>query len=268
MNRNLFLKELKRNRKNLFIWTGVVLAFTLMVLASFPTIKSMGGEIQKMMESFPEEMQDSMGMSAKAMSDLLGFYSIYLGVYIVMFTGIYAMSAGANIISKEEKDRTAEFLLTRPLDRKEIFFTKMGALAVLVFAILLIQTAFAGIGMAILNEPDFSWSTFATMQIHSVGLVIFFAGAGVFISMLAPAKMNFMGPVVGAVFGTYLIDTISKAAEPINWLGYISPFHYAEFDPFAEGFGLKIVYMILFVALAIAGVVFAYKKFDQKDIGA
>ena len=42
MNTVLFFKELKRNRKNTFIWSAIVLAFTLMILSIFPSFSHMG----------------------------------------------------------------------------------------------------------------------------------------------------------------------------------------------------------------------------------
>ena len=137
---NLYLKELKRNRKTFWIWTAIVLGFTVMVLSIYPSMKGMGDDLTNMMSNIPDELRKAMGMDEQTWSSIIGFYSTYFGIYIVLLTGIYTMSTGATIVSKEEKDRTAEFLLTKPISRKSIFQTKMMSLLTLSIAIIILQT--------------------------------------------------------------------------------------------------------------------------------
>ena len=53
MNKNLYSKELKRNRKNLWIWSGIAIAFTFMIVSLYPSMQNAG---KAMAESMPEEM--------------------------------------------------------------------------------------------------------------------------------------------------------------------------------------------------------------------
>ncbi|NDH78416.1 MAG: multidrug ABC transporter permease, partial [Flavobacteriia bacterium] len=112
MNTVLFTKELKRNRKNTLIWTSIVLAFTLMILSIYPSFSHMGEDMVKLMSSLPEEYAKAFGMDEATWSSIIGFYATYYGIYITLLMGIYTASTGATIIGKEERDGTAEFLLT------------------------------------------------------------------------------------------------------------------------------------------------------------
>ncbi len=101
MNKNLFFKELKRNRKNFLIWTAIIIGFTLMVLAIFPSMQEMGKEMESLMSSLPPEIMKAMGMDANTWSNILGFYSTYFGIYIVVLMSIYTTSKATGIVSKE-----------------------------------------------------------------------------------------------------------------------------------------------------------------------
>ncbi|MFA5881807.1 MAG: ABC transporter permease subunit, partial [Eubacteriales bacterium] len=50
-----------------------------------------------------------------------------LFLYLVVMATIHAAMLGANIIAKEERDKTAEFLLAKPVSRNEIITVKLGA---------------------------------------------------------------------------------------------------------------------------------------------
>ena len=178
MNRALYLKELKRNRKNATIWTGIVLAFTLMILSIYPSFAEMGEEMAKLMSSMPEAYARAFGIDSNTWASIVGFYSTYYGVYITLLMGIFTASTGATIVGKEERDGTAEFLLTHPLSRATVSSTKMAVLGTLFLIVYAVQSLVAVAGMAVFGD-DVPWETVAAMHAHGFALVLFFTGVGV-----------------------------------------------------------------------------------------
>lgn len=265
MNKNLFFKELKRNRKNFLIWTAIIVSFTLMVLAIFPSMQEMGKELDSLMQSLPPEIMKAMGMDAQTWSSILGFYSTYFGIYIVVLMSIYTTSTATGIISKEEKDRTAEFLLTRPISRQVIFKSKLMSLAVLTFGVFLIQSIFAFVLVTVFGE-DVDYSKLAVMQTNGLFLIIFFTSIGVLISMFVQPKKNFMGIVVGLTFGSYFLNALSQSTDAINWLGYFSPFHYMDFNISNADYSVDIISAAVILIVSVAALYISMKQYDKKDI--
>ena len=265
MNKNLYLKELKRNRKNLMIWSSIVIGFTLMVLTIFPYMAEMGEGITSLMEGIPPEIGKALGMDADTWSSILGFYSTYYGVYIIVLVSIFTTSTGATIISKEEKDRTSEFLLTRPISRKEIVVSKLLSLFTLSLIIFCVQTITAIIGIQVFAESAVDWSVLFHMHASGLVLILFFTAIGVLISMFVTPKKNFMGIVVGLTFGTYFLNAIGKSADAVSWISYFSPFNYLEItkDPVAT-----FNYLSAFIMLLIASIMLIYSNrlYAKKDI--
>ncbi len=56
---------------------------------------------------------------------MLGFYATYFVYYVPLIGGIYAYYLGGRLLANEEQDKTAEFLLSRPLSRNAIVGTKL-----------------------------------------------------------------------------------------------------------------------------------------------
>ena len=64
---------------------------------------------------------------------VLGFYAVNNVIYMMVLGSIFAIVLSSNILLKEEYNKTAEYLLTRPLTRSEIFFSKLAVLFLHVF---------------------------------------------------------------------------------------------------------------------------------------
>ena len=182
MNGNLFKLELGRNRKNLIIWSSIVVAFTVLILAIFPSMKDSMIVFAKM-EAIPDEMFKGLGVNPADFTHILGFYTTYYGIYIIGLAGVYAGSTGANLFSREERDRTAEFLYTKPMTRATVFSSKVAALYTLVVAIFVIQSIAATTGIIAFNgEEELPWDSYIPMQVHGFVMLLFFAALGMFIS--------------------------------------------------------------------------------------
>lgn len=262
----LYTKELKRNRRNFLIWSSIVLGFTVMVLSIYPFMEGMGEDLSNMMQNIPNELRKAMGMDEQTWGSILGFYSTYFGIYIVLLAGVYTMSTGATILSKEEKDRTAEFLMTRPISRKSIFQSKMSALFTLALGITVLQTVAAAISFSIAAENELSWSTFSTMHFHGAALIMFFTCIGVLLSMFLNPKTNFMGIVFGVIFGSYFLDAMSKATESSEWLGYFSAFHYVDFNVGNPDYSLSIWGIVGLLVIGLSALYYAYIRYERRDI--
>ena len=268
MNQNLFTKELKRNRKNLIIWSSIVLGFTLMVLSIYPYMAEMGNQMSGLMDSMPQELQRAMGMDAQTWKSILGFYSTYYGIYIVVLVSIYTTSTAANIVSKEERDRTAEFLMTRPISRYEIFITKVIDLYVLTLFIYVVQTIAAVICIQIFAQSEINWDVFITMHLNGLVLILFFTPIGLLLSMFLKPRKNFMGMVVGITFGSYFLNAIAQATDKTDWLGYITPFHYMDFHVSQPNYAVDWFAAAILLLISLGVVVGSYQKFKRKDIAA
>jgi ABC-2 type transport system permease protein len=179
--------------------------------------------------------------------------------------GIYTSSTGATIIGKEERDGTAEFLLSQPLSRGAVAGTKLAVLFTLFILVYVIQSALAVVGMNIFGT-EVKWDAFWAMHLHGFFLVGFFTAAGVLMGAFLSVKVNFMGPVVGMIFGTYFLNAIAQAADGVEFLGYLSPYHYLPIMLEKGTLEINPVACVAFGLLSLAMVGVAYWRYEKKDI--
>lgn len=265
MNKVLYFKELKRNRKNAAIWTSIVLAFTLMILSIYPSFSHMGEDMVKLMSNLPEEYAKAFGMDEATWSSIIGFYATYYGIYITLLMGIFTASTGATIIGKEERDGTAEFLLTRPISRGNIAATKLSVLGTLLVLIYLVQTAIAVFGMTVFGT-DIAWGAMLSMHIHGFFLILLFTSLGVLMGSFFSVKLNYMGPVVGMIFGSYFLNAIASASDSVEWLAYLSPYHYMPLRLDQGELDTNFLACSIFAAVSILILWVSYKRYMTKDI--
>src|SRR5690625_7755501 len=75
-------------------------------------------------ESLPSVLTICFGIASIPVNTPVGYYvMMYLWYCIIAFT--HAAVLGATIISKEERNRTAEFIFTKPFPRKDIITSKI-----------------------------------------------------------------------------------------------------------------------------------------------
>jgi len=259
MNLNLFKKEFKRSRKNFLIWTGIAVGFTIMIISLYPSFKDMGIEMGK---AIPKEMAKAFNMDMSSWQEISGYYKTYFGFHIIIILTIFSCYFGASIISKEESERTSEFLFTRPVSRKEVFMTKVLALLSIISLSFLIQTLVALLMIIMVVNNTVNWNHLFEMHLNGYVLCLFFAAIGVGFSQLLKGVKNYMGLVVGVVMGTYFLHGIGSAVDDANWIAKFYPFHYLgvdEFHPLA---------LLVFSILSLVFIVLGFRVFDRKDIGA
>lgn len=95
----------------------------------FPEMKSQMEDVNKIFASMGS-FTAAFGMDRLNFGTLTGFYSIECGNILGLGGAFFAALTAYSILSKEEKDRTAEFLLTHPVSRFRIVTEKLFAVLI------------------------------------------------------------------------------------------------------------------------------------------
>jgi ABC-2 type transport system permease protein len=145
MNKNLFLKELRMNSLSLILWMIAITLLISLTMSVYGTFVENQSKILGMMNLVPKGALQFKGISNfNDLLSVLGFYAVNNIIYMMVLGSIFAIVLASNILLKEEYNKTAEYLLTRPLTRSEIFFSKLAVISLYVFLLNLI-TSLAGL---------------------------------------------------------------------------------------------------------------------------
>ena len=115
----LIKHELRQGRMALLIWTASIAFLLAVCVFLFPEMKGEMADLGDMFGSMGA-FTDAFGMDQLNFGTLVGFYAIECGNVLGLGGAFYAAICAAGILSKEEKEKTAEFLFTHPVARRTV----------------------------------------------------------------------------------------------------------------------------------------------------
>jgi ABC-2 type transport system permease protein len=267
MNRNLFLKEMKKNAISFIVWMIAITLLISLTMAVYRTFVENQSKILGMMSLVPKGALQFKGISNfNDLLSVLGFYSVNNIIYMMVLGSIFAIVLASNILLKEEYNKTAEYLLTRPLTRSEIFFSKLAVILLYIFLLNLV-TALAGfISMEVVKTGPFSIRAFIILSMNTLLLNILFGAIGLFLSTLVKKPKPITTFSIGLVLIFYFIYTLSKITESASKIGYLSPFKFVNMDVINPEYKLEFWHFLYFIGISLLLIGLSYRLYNRKDI--
>lgn len=267
MNLNLFLKEMKRSSVSLITWMIVLILLISVTMGIYPTFMENQSKIMAMLSIIPKGALQFKGISDfNDLLSVLGFYAANNVIYMMVLGSIFSIVLASNIILREEYEKTAEFLLSWPVSRNEIFLGKSAVLLLNIF-ILNLVTAIAGfIWMEFVKTAPFRMGSFLTLSFYTFLLNVFFGATGLFLSTMVKRAKPITTLSIALVLVFYFIDTLSKITQGISTLGYLTPFRYADINAGSPDYRLELMNLLIFAGITILLTALAWKNYTKKDI--
>lgn len=267
MNRNLFFKEMRRNALSLLLWMVVITLLISLTMSVYRTFLANQSKVMGMMTLIPKGALQFKGISNfDDLLSVLGFYSVNNVIYMMVLGSIFAIVLSSGILLKEEYNKTAEYLLSWPLTRSEVFFSKLAVVFLNIF-LLNLATALAGfISIEIVKSGPVNIRAFLILSLYTLLLNILFGAIGLFMSTLIKRAKPITTFSIGLVLIFYFIYTLSKITESVAKVGYLSPFKYANTNAIDPSYTLDPWHLLYFVggSLLLAGI--SYRIYTRKDI--
>lgn len=259
---NVTLLDFKKSKKNIIGWSIGIFSIMFLYMILFPSMNEMA---QAEMNSMPKELTKLMGMDS--FSSLANFITYYGMIYniILIAISIFAVTFSANLIMKEEKTQSIEFLYSMPVSRLEIYVSKVitSFLAVLLIVLCaIISSLLCGF---INGGETFVLSDFILISKISSFTAFFFISISIFLSG-ASSKIN--GSIVGsfAVLLTYMFGYLGKLLNDNGkFLLKISPFE--AFSP-SNALNLQnetVLLLILYLSIMIILVIIGGLLYNKRD---
>jgi len=261
---NIFLHELKTYRKPTLIWTVSMVGLMILFMSMFPSFSKDAEEFQKLLEGFPAELRKAIGLSIDSIATLLGFYS-YVFLYVKLTGAIQAMNLGISILSREAREKTADFLLTKPVTRTQVITAKLSAAIVSLIVTNIVFIA-ATMGMAAaLADEDFSRKAIFMVAITLFFIQLMFLAIGLLISVAVPRIKSVVSISLGTVFGFFMLGMISSTTGDTA-LRYVTPFNYFDSASIVKSNSYEGSFLITAIFFTIAAVGASYYLYINKDV--
>ena len=254
--------ELKQGRTALVIWTASIAFLMVICILMFPEMK---GEMVGVSDMFASmgSFTEAFGMDRINFGTLLGFYAVECGNILGLGGAFFASLIAITVLAKEEKERTAEFLLTHPVSRVRIVTEKLTAVLIQIVLINAVIWALSAASIAIIGE-EIPWKELNLMHLSYFLLQIELAG--ICFGLSAFLRRGGLGIGLGLATVMYFLNIVANISDSAEFLKYITPFGYTEGADIVANGGLDTAMVLLGMAYTAIGIAAAYWKYCKKDI--
>ncbi|RKX43463.1 MAG: hypothetical protein DRP33_01200 [Thermotogae bacterium] len=265
---NTFKWELERTRKLLLIWTLAFVLLQFMYSSFFPSMTSeKGGLLLAKLDMLPKVFLKMFGLEYLDLTNILHYYAMQGQFIVILIGSVFAAKIGATMVVKEENDRTAEFLMSKPVTRKKII---TGKLLATLANILLFDGVIMIANLIFFNiyntSESFDFKLFWLLSlvplfIHlTVGLLSFFLST----LQRRTGKADMIS--LGCVFTLYAASVLAKLTEKLDFLRFFTPYSYFDPSNIVKMRSFDTIYIVLFLIESVGFVIVSYMYFERKDI--
>ena len=233
-------------------------------MAKYTAYATSGQDITALMAQIPATVRAALGFSDLDVMKASGFYGM-LYLYVLLMTTIHAVLLGANILAKEERDHTSEFLNSKPSSRSRTVTAKLLAAIVNVAVLNLIC-----LGLSITVVEQYAHGENLTSDILLLMVAMFilqllflFLGTAIAAVGKNPRTAASIGSTV--MLSAYIVSIVVDVSKNLSFLRYLTPFKYFAAATVMKNQAFEPVYLILsavFIAIAIGATYYGYNKRD------
>ena len=261
---SIYIKELKQSFKSLCIWTASIAFMMLVCVLLFPEMK---GEMDSVSSIFANMggFTAAFGMDKLSFGQLMGFYGIECGNVLGIGGGFFAALAGISVLANEEKERTAEFLLTHPISRGSILVQKLLSVLTQIVVLNVVVVAVSLISAAVINE-SFEMKEF--MLLHVAYLIMQLEISCICFGISAFIRRGSIGIGLGLALAFYFMNLVCNMTEQVEFLRYITPYAYAEASNIISEARLDTLLIVIGIIIAVIGAAVGFVKYTKKDIAS
>lgn len=262
----VLIRELKRNRNSFLIWTIILAVINISMISVFPTMVEQGKKIEELIKNYPKGMIAAFGMDKVNITTILGFYNTYIYMFVTLLGSIFAALLGSIILSKEENDKTVEFLLSKPVTRNSIISSKILCTLIYITLFNLLVSIVNYLMIKAITSQDFSMRAFLLLCIGPYLMQLTFAAVGLIISVFIIRTKTIYPIAIGLTMGTYFIGIASAVTDKLDSLKYFSPFKYVDAPYIINNQRIDTVYLVIMLVVIVVSVLATYVFYNRKNI--
>lgn len=261
---NIVKRELKSNLKSMIIWSISLILLISLWMVKFQSIAG-NTQINELLNSMPQKMLAAFGMDKTNILSLGGFISA-LSLYLYLILGIHAVLLGSNIIAKEERDKTAEYLFTLPISRKKVVEGKL--ISTIINLSILNLITLSSILISIKKyKKDEGFYKFMLLLFLSLFIVqLIFLSIGMLISSINKRYKKSSNISVSILMITFILASLINMVDSVDFLKYITPFKYFDANYILNEGKMEPVFIVISLLIILGGVAGTFVFYPKRDL--
>jgi ABC-2 type transport system permease protein len=260
-------KTIQGKLRSLLATAGICVLMVWMFISMFPSIQQEADKMTEMLAAFPDSMIQIFGIEGgNLFSSLEPFMTIeYYSLIWPLVLVILVITVSVSAVSGEMEDGTMDLLLARPVSRAKLFFAKYagGSVVILLFIILSVLSVYPLgwlYGVEVAGEAHWTIALLGLlfgMAVYSVDM---------FISSALSTKGAATSIMAGWIFLMYVAEIFASLYEKMEWLQYVSFFHYFDYREALLHNTISAESLVIFGVTIVAGFAAGLVWFRRRDI--
>ncbi len=267
MAMNIFRHEFKMHLRSVITWSVAVAALILVFVSLFSSFAQDAALLNEMMANFPEELLTAFGMNGVDLSTILGYFGLAF-LFIQVCLAIQAANYGFSLVSIEEREWTADFLLAKPVGRTQILTSKLLAVlsSLIITDTVVWITSFLSISL-FKGDATYETSSLLLLLMSVVPFQLFFLAVGLVVSLLVKRIRSVTPYAMALGFGMYVLsvfgDLLGESA-----LEKITPFKHFEPNYIVQHTAYDVPLVLISISAIVVSLVGSYLLYTRRDIPA
>ncbi|MCO5183744.1 MAG: ABC transporter permease [Anaerolineae bacterium] len=262
---NIYKHELKMKIGSVIGWSIAVFAIIFIFMAMFSAIAEDAELLNETLASMPEQLLQAFGMTGIDMATVLGFFG-FAFTFCQICIAIQAANYGFSLVSVEETDMTADFLLPKPVSRSRILTSKLLAAltALTITNVVVWVSSFLAISMFRDGRPYDSQALILLLA----GVLLFqlvFLTVGVVVSLFMKRVRNVTPYTMALVFGAYILNAFGGMLGE-DTIELITPFKHFDPNYVLGNAGYDVPLVLISVVLVLVSIVGSYRLYTRRNI--
>jgi len=242
-----------------------MIALIVSGMAKFAAYSQAGQSIVGLIAQMPRSIQILFGLTGFDLTTASGFYGV-LFLYISLMATVHAILIGTDLIAKEERDKTAEFLFAKPVSRSSIISLKLIAgLANLVIINLVTLVS------SIYTVKYFSKSAAVTQDIVVLMgglflLQLIFFGVGAAIAAASKRPKASPSRATAVLLVAFMLSFMINFSSKLDSLKYLTPFRYFDAKILLASGRLDLTYVLISLVIIFTLGAATYYFYTKRDL--
>jgi ABC-2 type transport system permease protein len=267
MRANIFRQEFKMHLRSAITWSVAVAALIFVFTSIFSSFSQDAALLNEMMANFPEALLAAFGLNGVNLTTILGYFG-FLFLFTQICLAIQAANYGFGLVSIEEREWTADFLLAKPVGRTQILTSKLlAALSSLTITNAVVWISSFGFIAMFKGDSTYETKPLLLLLLSIVIFQLFFLSVGLVISLLVKRIRSVTPYAMGLGFGMYVLSAFGDMLGE-SVLELITPFKHFNPNAIVQNGAWDTPLVLISVAVIVVSLAASYVLYTRRNIPA
>lgn len=265
MRMNVFRQEFKMHLRSVITWSTAIAALLLVFASLFSSFAKQAELMNEMLARFPPQLLTAFGLTGVNLATVLGYFG-FLFLFSQICLAIQASNYGFSLVSIEEREWTADFLLAKPVKRTQILNSKLlAALSGLTITNVVIWICSFGFIALFRGDKTYDPQPLVLLLLTIVVFQLFFLSVGLVISLLVKRIRSVTPYAMALGFGMYVLSVFGDLLGK-SILETITPFKHFEPNYILQHGAWDLPLVMISVVVIVVSFVGSYLLYVRRDI--